>query len=190
MWGMVKASATPTYVLESSTMPQTAGARQGLQSFSGVATQHGSLHLEAGAEDRPAAPIRQVMRTASHKADDGGPEGRHDTMPTDTAEPALLRFRRRVCPGLFPATGSEQVTPPGGGAEFFAGHHAEQAIMAGRQGHAAEKLAIGAAFGLCGAGRCGKIRGRKKLLAAFLICPHRRQAGGFFITHWQPPVRH
>ena len=76
------------------------------------------LHLEAGAEDRPAATVRQVMGTASHKADDGGPEGRHDAMPTDTAEPALTGGRCRIGPGLFPLAGREQVTPAGGGTEL------------------------------------------------------------------------
>ena len=165
-------------LLGASTMPKTrACVKARRRSAVLLRSMAALLHLEAGAEDRPAAPVRQIMGTASHKADDGGPEGRHDTMPTDTAEPALLRFRRRVCPGLIPATGSEQVTP--------------QAIMAGRQGHAAEKLAIGAAFGLCGVDRCGKIRGSKKLLTAFLICPHRRQASGaFLLGHATPPHRH
>ena len=149
------------------------------------------LHREAGAEDRPAATVRQVMGTASHKADDGGPEGRHDAMPTDTAEPALTGGRCRIGPDLIPLAGREQVTPPGGGTELFAGHHAELAIMAGGQGHNTGKLAAGAAFGLRGAGRCGMMRTSKiPHLAAFFTCPHRRQAGGFFITHWQPPHRH
>ena len=149
------------------------------------------LHLEAGAEDRPAATVRQVMGTASHMADDGGPEGRHDAMPTDTAEPALTGGRCRIGPSLFPLAGSEQVTPPGGAVELFTGQLAQQAVTAGRQGHAAEKLAIGAAFGLCGAGRCGKIRGSKKTPCRLSdLPPPPPSIGGFFITHWHPPVRH
>lgn len=149
------------------------------------------LHREAGAEDRPAATVRQVMGTASHKADDGGPEGRHDAMPTDTAEPALTGGRCRIGPDLIPLAGREQVTPPGGGTELFAGHHAELAIMTGSQGHNAEKLAIGAAFALCGAGRCGKTRGSKKTPCRLSdLPPPPPSIGGFFITHWHPPVRH
>ena len=47
----------------------------------------------------------------------------------------------RQGPQFFPLAGREQVTPPGGGTELFAGHHAELAIMAGGQGHNTEKLA-------------------------------------------------
>ena len=140
------------------------------------------LHLEAGAEDRPAATVRQVMGTASHMADDGGPEGWHDAMPTDTAEPALTGGRCRIGPGLFPLAGREQITPPGGGTELFAGQLTDQAVTAGRQGHAAEKLAAVAAFRLRGTGRCGMMRTSKiPHLAAFFTFPHRRQASGAFL---------
>ena len=145
------------------------------------------LHFEAGAEDRPAAPVRQVMGAASHKADDGGPEGRYDAMRAHAAEPALTRGRCRIGPQFFPRAGCEQITPPGRSAELFAGQHAELAVTAGRQGYAAEKLAAVAAFRLRGTGRCGIMGTSKSRHLAAFLCPHRRQAGGFFIGHITPP---
>ena len=191
-WGTVKASVTPCTVWGSSVCPRQRARVKGRKDPAVLLRSMAALlHLEAGAEDRPAATVRQVMGTASHKADDGGPEGRHDAMPTDTAEPALTGGRCRIGPDLIPLAGREQVTPPGGGTELFAGHHAELAIMAGSQGHNAEKLAIGAAFALCGAGRCGKIRGSKKTPCRLSdLPPPPPSIGGFFITHWHPPVRH
>lgn len=150
-------------------------------------TKKAALFAMWGMVKASATPY--VVRGLNHAGNKGMRQGPQTF--SGTKQPLRQGGRVRIGPQFFPLAGREQVTPPGGGAELFTGHHAQQAIMAGRQGHTAEKLAIGAAFGLRGVGRCGKIRGSKKLLAAFLICPHRRQASGaFLLGHATPPHRH
>ena len=113
MWGMRKASVTPLTVWGSSVCPrQRARVKGRRRSAVLLRSMAALLHLEAGAEDRPAAPVRQIMGAASHKADDGGPEGRHDAMRTDTAEPALTGAGAGSAHSSFHVPGANSSHPP------------------------------------------------------------------------------